>query len=130
MSGSARDKVPALGELSLIVQKYFSRVQLFSTLWTIAHQTPLSMEFSREEYWSGEPVASPGDLSDPGVTPRSPAWQADTLLSRLSHQWLDHRRREILNLGTDRQKPGRGEQGAIWLGESGTVPAGILWSCE
>ena len=39
------------------------------------------MEFSRQEYWSGLPFPSPGDLPDPGIEPRSPAWQADSLLS-------------------------------------------------
>ena len=45
--------------------------------WTVAHQAPLSMEFSRQEYWSGLPFSSPGDLSDPGIEPGSPALQAD-----------------------------------------------------
>ena len=45
--------------------------------------TPLSMEFSRQEYWSGLPFPSPGDLPDPGIEPRSPAWQADSLPSEL-----------------------------------------------
>ena len=49
------------------------------TPWTIAHRAPLSMEFYRQEYWSGLPFPSPGDLSDPGVEPRSPALQADSL---------------------------------------------------
>ena len=44
-------------------------------------KAPLSMEFSRQEYWSGLPVPSPGDLSNPGTEPRSPALQADSLLS-------------------------------------------------
>ena len=48
-------------------------------LWTIACQAPLSMGFSRQEYWSGLPFPSPGDLSDPGIEPRSPALQADSL---------------------------------------------------
>ena len=56
-------------------------VQLFVTLWTEAHQAPLSMEFSRQEYRSGLPFPSPGALSDPGIKPRSPALQADSLLS-------------------------------------------------
>ena len=56
-------------------------VQLFATLWTVAHQAPLSMEFSRQEYWSGLPCPSPEDLSDPGVKPRSPTLQADSLMS-------------------------------------------------
>ena len=49
-----------------------SRVQLFETPWTVAHQVPLSMEFSRQEYWSGLPFPTPGDLSDLGIEPRSP----------------------------------------------------------
>ena len=49
----------------------FSRVQLFETSWTIAHQAPLSMGFSRQEYWSGLPFTSAGDLSDPGMEPTS-----------------------------------------------------------
>ena len=52
--------------------KSLSRVQLFATLWTIAHQAPPSMEFSRQEYWSGLPLPSPGDLPDPGIEPGSP----------------------------------------------------------
>ena len=51
------------------------------TSWTVVHQAPLSMEFSRQEYWSGEPFPSPGDLPDPGIEPRSPALQADSLPS-------------------------------------------------
>ena len=53
--------------------KSLSRVQLFATPWTIAHQAPWSMGFSRYEYWSGLPFPSPGDLPDPGIEPRSPA---------------------------------------------------------
>ena len=49
------------------------------TPWTIACQTPLSMAFSRQEYWNGLPFPSPGDLPDPGIKPRSPALQADSL---------------------------------------------------
>ena len=51
------------------------------TPWTVAHQAPLSMEFSRQEYWSGLPCPSPEDLPDPGIEHRSPALQADSLLS-------------------------------------------------
>ena len=50
-------------------------------LWTVAHQAPLSMQFSRQEYWSGLPFPSPGYLPKPGIELRSPAWQADSLLS-------------------------------------------------
>ena len=46
------------------------------TPWVVAHQAPLSMGFSRQEYWSGSPFASPGDLLDPGVEPRSSVLQA------------------------------------------------------
>ena len=45
--------------------------------WTVAHQAPLSMGFSRQEYWSGLPFPSPGDLPNPGIEPRSPTLQAD-----------------------------------------------------
>ena len=58
-----------------------SRARLFATPWTVAHQAPLSMGFSRQEYWSGLPFPSPGDLPDPGAGPRSPALQADALTS-------------------------------------------------
>ena len=59
--------------------KLLSRVQLFGTLWTAARQAPPSLEFFRREYWSGLPFLSPGDLSDPGIEPSSPALQADSL---------------------------------------------------
>ena len=58
-----------------------SHVQLFETLWTVAHQAPLSMGFSNQEYWSGLPCSSPGDLSNPGTEPRSLVFQADSLPS-------------------------------------------------
>ena len=61
--------------------KLLSRVGLFATPWTVAHQAPPSMGFSRQEYWSGLPFSSPGDLPDPGIEPGSPALQADTLTS-------------------------------------------------
>ena len=51
------------------------------TPWTVASQAPLSMEFSRQEYWSGLTFSSPGDLPNPGIEPRSPALQADSLQS-------------------------------------------------
>ena len=52
--------------LSVSVLSHFSRVRLSVTLWTVAHQAPLSTGFSRQEYWSGLPFPPPGDLSDPG----------------------------------------------------------------
>ena len=51
------------------------------TPWTVAHQAPLSMGFSRQVYWSGVPFPSPGELPDPGIKPRSPALQEDSLPS-------------------------------------------------
>ena len=62
--------------------KSLSHVRLFATPWTIASQAPLSMGFSRQEYWSGLPFPSPGDLPNPGVEPGSPALQADALSSQ------------------------------------------------
>ena len=50
----------------------FSCVQFFAALWTVACQAPLSIEFSRQEYWSGLPFSSPGDLPGPGIEPASP----------------------------------------------------------
>ena len=58
-----------------------SHVRLFVTPWTIAYRAPRSMEFSRQEYWSGLPFPSPGDLPNPGIEPGSPALQADALPS-------------------------------------------------
>ena len=55
----------------------------FATLWTLAHQAPQSMEFPRQEYWSGLLLPTPGDLPDPGIELASPALQADSI--PLSH---------------------------------------------
>ena len=60
----------------------FRCVQLFVTPWTVAHQAPLSMEFSRQEYWSGLPFPSAGDLPDPGIKPAS--LESPALAGRLS----------------------------------------------
>ena len=59
-------------------------VQLSVTPWTIARLTPLSMRFSQQKYWGGLPCSLPGDLSNPGIEPASPALQVNSLL--LSHQ--------------------------------------------
>ena len=61
-----------------------SHVQLFVTSWTVARQAPLSMEFSRIEYWSRLPFPSLGDIPDPGIKPRLLHWHVGSLL--LSHQ--------------------------------------------
>ena len=58
-----------------------SHVLLFATPWTVSHQAPLSMKFSRKEYWSELPFPSPGDLPDPGIKLWSPALQGETLWS-------------------------------------------------
>ena len=61
--------------------KSLSRVWLFATPWTVAHQALPSMGFSRQEYWSGLPFPSPGDHPNPGIEPRSPTLEADALIS-------------------------------------------------
>ena len=61
--------------------KSLSHVWLFGIPWTVVYQASLSMGFSKQEYWSGLPFPSPGDLPDPGIEPRFPALQADTLPS-------------------------------------------------
>ena len=61
--------------------KLLSRVRLFMTRWTVAYQASEFMGFFRQEYWSGMPFPSPGDLPDPGIKPPSPALQADALPS-------------------------------------------------
>ena len=63
--------------------KSLTRVQLSVIPRTVAYQAPPSMEFSRQEYWSGLPFPSPGDLPDLGIKPRYPALQADSLLTEL-----------------------------------------------
>ena len=64
--------------------KSLSRVRLFATPWTTAYQAPLSMGLCRQEYWSGLPFPSPGNLPDPGIKPGSPTLQAEALPSALS----------------------------------------------
>ena len=67
--------------LLAVVVQLLSRVWLFVTPWTVAHQAPLFMGFSRQEYWRGLPCPPLRDLPNPGMKPRSPALQADSLLS-------------------------------------------------
>ena len=62
----------------------------FVAPWTVARQAPLSMEFSRQKYWNGLPCPSPGDLPDPGIKPRFPALQADSLPSEPPHGKCQH----------------------------------------
>ena len=70
--------------------KLLSCVRLFATPWTVTHQAPPSMEFSRQEYWSALPFPSPGDLPDPGIEPGSPALQADALPSEPQGSLIFH----------------------------------------
>ena len=63
-----------------------SHVCFFETPWTVARQAPLSMEFPREEYWSGLPFPPPGDLPKPGIEPGSPASPIDLIHKRKS-EW-------------------------------------------
>ena len=63
------------------VKKPLSRVRLFVIPWTVAYQAPPSMGFSKQEYWSGLPFPSPGDLPNPGIEPGSPSLQVDALTS-------------------------------------------------
>ena len=72
-----------MGTIKIIFQKVksLSRVWLFATPWTVAYQAPPSMGFSRQEYWSGLPFPSPGDLHNSGIERRSPTFQADALTS-------------------------------------------------
>ena len=61
--------------------KSLSHTRLFVTPWTVAHQAPPTVGFSRQEHWSGWPFPSPGDPPDPGIKPRSPILLADSLPS-------------------------------------------------
>ena len=77
-----------------------SNVQMFATLWIVAHQAPLSMGFARQEYRSHLPFPPPGNLPDPGIepmSPMSPALQADSLP-------LSHWGRPILVAETDNEQ--------------------------
>ena len=84
-----------LGEAMLLFDKCVSHSVMSDSLWppwAVAHQAPLSMGFPRPESWSGLPYPFPGDLPDPGIKPKSPAWQVDTttepsfwLLSRYNY---------------------------------------------
>ena len=83
--------------------KLRSRVQLSVTLWTIAHQAPLSMQFSKQEYWSGLPFPPPGELLHPGTETVTPALQADSL--PLSPRGAPREREELAVQGWARGHP-------------------------
>ena len=67
-----QSQFPNSPSLPFLKVKSLSHVQLFATPWTVAYQVPLSVGFSRQEFWSGLPFPSPGDLPDPGIEPGSP----------------------------------------------------------
>ena len=83
------------------------RPGIAATPWTLAHQAPLSMEFSRQECWSGLPSPSPGDLPNPGIEPRSPALKADSLQG--SHQGSLSRGYITTQLTDEETEPLRGK---------------------
>ena len=68
-------------QLPMVLVSLHSRVWLFATPWTSAHQAAVSMDFSRQEHWSGLPFPTPGHLPNPGIEPGSPTLQADSLPS-------------------------------------------------
>ena len=89
--------------------KSLSRVRLFATSWTVARQAPLSVGFSRQEYWRGLPCPPPGDLPDPGIDPASPALlshQRSLLVGRwgTTSPCLEHPTRWTLDSYTNYQK--------------------------
>ena len=99
--------------------KSLSRVRLFATPWTVAHQTPLSIGFSRQEYWSGLPFPSPGDLPNPGIEARSPALQADALSSEppgKPRQHIKNQRHYFTNKGPSSQSYGFSSS-HVWMWE-------------
>ena len=69
-----------LWRMEKVKLKLLGHVRFFATPWTVAHQASPSMEFSRQEYWSGLPFPSPEDLPHPGIEPRSPTLQADAFI--------------------------------------------------
>ena len=92
------------GEIKIVLS-HFSGVQFFETLWIVAHQAPLSMGFSRQEYWRGWLCPPPGDLPDPGTEPTSPlapVLQADSL--PLRHQANPNKDCSSLNLSHSWEK--------------------------
>ena len=90
----------------IVVVQLLSCVQLFDTPWAVAHQVPLSMEFSRQEYWSVLPFPSPGYLSNPGIEPTSSALAGRFFITDPEGKPL----RVLVNpnQNTDESKPHRG----------------------
>ena len=78
--------IPQTSTISGTCCAVLSHVQLFVSPWTVAHQAPLSMGILRQEYWSGLPCPPSGDLPNPGIEPRSPALQVNSLPSEPSEK--------------------------------------------
>ena len=95
--GIDRVWLPVGCDLGALCVQSLSLVRLFGTPWTVTHQAPLSMEFSRQEYWSGLPFPSLGDLPDPEIELRYPALQVDFFypLSHLGIPKTNIRKREL-----------------------------------
>ena len=85
--------------------KLLSCVQLFATPWTVAYQSPQSMGFSRQEYWSGLPYPPPRDLPNPGIKLRSPTLKADSLLTQPPGKFpsVIPRYKSMLDISSDRK---------------------------
>ena len=79
-----------------LVLSSFSHVQLFATPWTVAHQAPLCMGFSRQEYRSGLPFPPPEDLLDPGIEPGSLTLQVDSLPLNHQRSPISYRTQQLL----------------------------------
>ena len=90
ISSSSSIKGSAEPSEFFVVVKSFDFEDPLTLPWTVTHQAPLSMEFSRQECWSGLPFPSPGDLPDTGIKPRSPELQADSLPSELLGKPIGH----------------------------------------
>ena len=75
------------GSVCVFVLSRFSGVRLFATLWTVAHKAPLSVGFSRQEYWSGLPFLPPGDLPDAGIEPVYPALTGGFFMAESPGKW-------------------------------------------
>ena len=100
----------------------FSPVRLFGTIWTTAHQAPLSMGFSRQEYWSGLPCPSPGDLPGPGIEPTSlasPVLAGGFFTTSVTREWGLNPMTSVLTGSrkgedTPRRPHEDGETGVMW----------------
>ena len=102
----------------LCCAQLLSCIRLLANPWTVAHESSVSMAFSRQEYWSGLPFPMPGDLPDPGIKPTSPALQADSLL--LSH--LGRVRNSKLTVLWGFHHGSDGKESACNAGDPGLIP--------